>query len=584
MSVGRASILLVTFLFLSTGLPAQEQRTNLAGPKPSPVITAATTGPKVRFGSVGSVCQIRVLIIPATGDALFDSGWRDGNVLDWPVDTPEEPVASGSYRCVVMAKDLDGQVTEKDAILVARGGQVSIEPRDGAGGLTVVRSDESGAKITFLAHDGANGAVVNTGGDLSFRFGNFLAGKDSERMRLTAGGALGIGTDKPEAPLDVKGLIRTSDGIMFSDGTILTTAAGLPGEQESGKVKRQRPSTPPIVGIVGELRGQPAGSTASRLKPSPAAVPDYQFKVDATGVHVGTTSAFGLDVAGNVTLSSNLDLPATSSASAGVITLGGVRFAHQFGGITNTFLGYNAGNFSLTGGGNTVNGYNAFLSNTSGFANTAVGYRTLIANSTGGTNTVIGNSAMTLNSTGSGNIAVGWQAGQALTTGDNNIEIGNAGVTAEASTIRIGTELTHTRAFIAGIRNVTTGVANAIAVMIDSNGQLGTVSSSRRYKFDINDMADSTEEIMRLRPVTFRYLGHGDSAPRQYGLIAEEVAEVNPDLVTRNKDGEVDTVMYQFLAPMLLKEVQKQHQMIEEQQRTIDALERRLRALEVLVK
>src|SRR5207245_11459298 len=127
---------------------------------------------------------------------------------------------------------------------------------------------------------------------------------------------------------------------------------------------------------------------------------------------------------------------------------------------------------------------------------------------------------------------------------------------------------------------VTTTNADAVAVLIDSAGQLGTVSSSRRYKFDINDMAGATDGLMRLRPVTFRYLAHGDNAPLQYGLIAEEVAEVYPELVAPNKDGEVETVMYQFLAPMLLNEVQKQHRQIEDQQKVIDALEQRLKALE----
>jgi hypothetical protein len=133
---------------------------------------------------------------------------------------------------------------------------------------------------------------------------------------------------------------------------------------------------------------------------------------------------------------------------------------------------------------------------------------------------------------------------------------------------------------MAGIRDAMTGIANAVNVVIDSNGQLGTVSSSRRYKFDIAGMRDATEGLMRLRPVTFRYRAHGENAPLQYGLIAEEVAEVYPELVTRNKDGEVETVMYQFLAPMLLNELQKEHRRNEEQQKTIDRLERRLEALE----
>jgi hypothetical protein len=235
-------------------------------------------------------------------------------------------------------------------------------------------------------------------------------------------------------------------------------------------------------------------------------------------------------------------------------------------GNNNTASGYYALYGNADGYQNTASGVSALQANTSGFNNTAFGYSALFGNISGAGNTAIGRGALANNITGVGNIALGEQAGW-LTTGSNNILIGNAnvGVGSEASTIRIGAVGGQTRTFIAGIRNVTTGAADAIAVLIDSNGQLGTVSSSRRVKFDIASMGDTTDSLMRLRPVTFRYLKHGDHAPLQYGLIAEEVAEIYPELVARNKDGEVETVMYQFLAPMLLNQVQKQ-------QKTIDAL------------
>jgi hypothetical protein len=198
------------------------------------------------------------------------------------------------------------------------------------------------------------------------------------------------------------------------------------------------------------------------------------------------------------------------------------------------------------------------MQNTTGFDNTAIGMFALSSNTSGAENTADGNGALGNNTTGRNNIAIGTGAGEVLTTEINNIYIGNAGVAAESDTIRIGRCCIHQRAFIVGIRGVTTGQANAIPVLIDALGQLGTVSSSRRSKFDIAGMADATEGLMRLRPVTFRYRAHGEHAPLQYGLIAEEVTEVYPELVARNKDGEVETVIYQFLAPMLLNEAQKQ--------------------------
>ncbi len=176
----------------------------------------------------------------------------------------------------------------------------------------------------------------------------------------------------------------------------------------------------------------------------------------------------------------------------------------------------------------------------------------------GGGNTALGSQALT-NTTGGGNIGIGNFGGYNLTTGGDNIDIGHQGVAGESGTIRIGTPPNHTKAFVAGIRGVTTGVANAINVVIDSNGQLGTISSSRRYKEDIADMGEASERLRALRPVTFRYkTPYADGGkPIQYGLIAEEVAEVFPELAVRNAEGQPETVKYQDLTPLLLNEVQK---------------------------
>src|SRR5262249_41630858 len=147
-----------------------------------------------------------------------------------------------------------------------------------------------------------------------------------------------------------------------------------------------------------------------------------------------------------------------------------------------------------------------------------------------------------------------------LTSGDNNIIIGSSsGSAGMANTTIIGDGTNQTRVFITGIRGVTTVNNNASPVVIDSAGQLGTISSSRRFKEDIQDMGSASEDLMRLRPVTFRYkqpFGDG-SKPIQYGLIAEEVAEVFPDLVARDADGAIETVKYQLLDSLLLNEMQK---------------------------
>jgi hypothetical protein len=145
---------------------------------------------------------------------------------------------------------------------------------------------------------------------------------------------------------------------------------------------------------------------------------------------------------------------------------------------------------------------------------------------------------------------------------------GNSSDTAsESNTIRIGAPDQHTAAFIAGIVGETTGSNDAVEVVIDSNGQLGTINSSRRYKEDIHDMGDASARLLSLRPVTFRYKKpYADGGkPIQYGLIAEEVAEVFPELVVRNAQGQPETVKYQLLAPLLLNEFLKEHKQVEAQ-------------------
>jgi hypothetical protein len=309
----------------------------------------------------------------------------------------------------------------------------------------------------------------------------------------------------------------------------------------------------------------------------------------------------------NVALTGALGLPA-----AVLVTTGGTRFLHNFG-ANNTFLGSNAGNFTMTGGGNTASGDFALFSNTTGTNNTANGLAALQINTTGldnvasgdfalanntigirntaigasalalnngSQNTALGTFALQNNTTGSLNIAIGYNAGNALTTGASNICFGNLGVAGESQTTRIGS--TQTRAFIAGVRGVTTAAA-AIPVLIDTNGQLGTVSSSARFKEEIKDMGGASSGLLKLRPVMFRYKGQAE-ARTQFGLIAEEVEEVLPELVVHNSAGEVETVLYHEMPAMLLNELQKQQSRIEWQEGMIVALQARLAALEAAVR
>ena len=207
-----------------------------------------------------------------------------------------------------------------------------------------------------------------------------------------------------------------------------------------------------------------------------------------------------------------------------------------------------------------------------GQANTATGEFALFSNTDGGFNTAIGADALLNNTTGIGNIALGAQAGSNLTTGDSNIDIGNAGVAGDANTIRIGNQETGTAIFIASIAAVDEG--NPTAVFINTNtGQLGTTTpaSSRRFKKTIKPMDKASEGILALKPVTFQYKNDKTDTP-QFGLIAEEVAKVNSDLVLRDKNGEIYSVRYDGVNAMLLNEFLKEQKKVEQQQATIGKL------------
>ncbi len=232
----------------------------------------------------------------------------------------------------------------------------------------------------------------------------------------------------------------------------------------------------------------------------------------------------------------------------------------------NTAAGAGALLSNTTGSQNTASGAFALFNNTEGGSNTVVGRNALLSNTIGGTNTAIGVNALSGNTTGNSNIAVGLAAGQFNVTGSSNIYIGNTGGD-ESGTIRIGGG-SQIQTFIASIRGVTTQNADAIPVLIDSAGQLGTANSSRRFKKEIKSMDAASEAILALKPVTFHYKSDKTGTP-QFGLIAEEVAEVNPDLVVRNENGEIYTVRYDAVNTMLLNEFLKEHRKVEQLNSTV---------------
>jgi hypothetical protein len=397
-------------------------------------------------------------------------------------------------------------------------------------------------------------------------------------LQQDASGRIGLGRP-PVQTLDVNGGIRgtglATGGRNVSPDAINTNALFLNGSNAMGVI-----GTSNVAFAPGALFTKTSFYSGSVER----------MTIDGTtgNVGIGTTApAAKLDVAGN------LNLPATTTGGTmGVISLGGTRFAHNFGPANagNTFIGIGAGNFTMTGllnsafgtsaltagtsgSQNSAFGVDVLLTNTTGFNNAAFGVNALSSNTTGHDNSAFGTSALDGLTSGNFNIAIGPSAGTNLTASEsNNIYIGNAGFGGESNVIRIGDALTQTATFIAGISGVTVATGDGVGVFVGSQGQLGIHMSSRRFKDDIVDMASESDLLMKLRPVSFYYKPELDPThTRQYGLVAEEVAKVSSELVVFDKDGVPQTVRYHFVNAMLLNEVQKQRHLVEDQRKLNEA-------------
>src|SRR5262249_46483827 len=244
-------------------------------------------------------------------------------------------------------------------------------------------------------------------------------------------------------------------------------------------------------------------------------------------------------------------------------------WANSTGGY-NTASGFEALFFN-NGFENTASGSYTLHTNSTGQGNIASGYVALYSNTTGSYNTAVRHKALVSNTTGSNHIALGISAGSNLTVGSNNIDIGNPGVAGESNTIRVGLPASLPRTYIAGIYGSV--ATNGTQVYVNSDGRLGTGPSSRRFKKDIADMGAASEALLSLRPVTFHYKEEFDSKGiPQFGLVAEEVARICPDLVVRDGKGEIYSVRYEAVNAMLLNEFLKEHRKVEQQQTMVTQL------------
>jgi len=303
------------------------------------------------------------------------------------------------------------------------------------------------------------------------------------------------------------------------------------------------------------------------------------------------TNGFANVAAGDYALYSNTTGSANTAIGSGAMinntvgydntATGEEALEHNTTGFDNTANGTVALTFNTTGIRNTAVGAGALAFNTNGDDNTGLGIAALNFNTTGSGNTAIGDSALSANTTGSGNIALGQLAGSE-TTGSNNIDIGNGGVAGESGVIRIGTRNVQKKTFVAGISRTT--VSGGVTVVVNTNGQLGVMTSSARYKEAIKPMAKASDALLALQPVTFRYKKDLDpEAIPQFGLIAEQVAKVDPDLVARDEEGKPYTVRYEAVNAMLLNEFLKEHRKVTEQGEELAALEKTVAELKTTI-
>jgi hypothetical protein len=526
---------------------------------------------------------------------------------------PMELFAAAESRWLGVQANLPGELEQQRVLLVSVPYALKAADAENLGGmpassyaLTGVAGgtgNRSKAGASTVASVNANANSIPVFLDNTGTLGNSLLVQNGNSMAV----GQGVGGN-PTVQFDVNGGIRGTG--LATGGRNTTTDAINTGALFLGGSN--------AMGVVGANAVFASGALFTRTSFYSGGA-ERMTILGATGnVGIGTTTpAATLDVNGS------LNLPNTTSPTVGVISLGGAAFLHNFG-TGNTFVGSGAGNMSMSGFSNSAFGSNALHSNTVGENDSAFGHSALQSNNFGQANSAFGAQALQNNTSGgfnsafgagallnsnntnannaSGNSAFGWNALVSLLTGNHNIAIGvlagdqlmgdetndiligSFGVTGESNTIRIGGPITaggptQTAAFIAGISGATS--AAGVGVFVNANGQLGTLTSSQRFKHAIANMGAESDLLMKLRPVAFYYKPELDETQtRQYGLVAEEVAQVAPDLVVFDKDGQPQTVRYHFVNAMLLNEVQKQRRTILQQQAEIKDLAARLAKLE----
>ena len=492
------------------------------------------------------------------------------------------------------------------------GGSVGIGTTTPHDVLEVARGRFRVSDVTGGANYG-NILAGSSGGLVAFHVGSmtniplaFFTNASGPRMTIDISGKVGIGTTTPAATLDVKGAINAltayqigvsnvlSIGSAADSNLFLGVGAGVHNVAGSGQFNMfsgYQAGYSNTTGVANTFDGLQAGysNTTAGYNSFYGAETGFSNTTGSENTFSGAFAGLSNTTGSNNVFSGFEAGESNTTGSSNVFD--GWRAGYQnTNGVNISFFGSAAG-FSNTSGSNdsffgssagydnTSGTFNAFFGDFAGERNTTGGSNAFFGsgsgvNNVGSSNTFLGAFAGSTNGIGSNNIFIGKSAGFDNATGNYNIYIGSYGSGGgdEFNVMRIGSPSLQNTTYIAGIY----GVNNAgVPVYINSGGQLGTTSSSRRFKEDILDMGDSSSRLFQLRPVTFFYKPQYDDGSHslQYGLIAEEVAKVYPEMVAYDKDGQPYTVKYQLLAPMLLNELQKQHAVATAQQDLIKELQ-----------
>jgi hypothetical protein len=309
-------LLTLSLVLVASNALAQSVTTTVQGTQSStPTVTASVSVEgTIRFTSPGQVTQIRLEIFNANGVTVYDSGMRQGSILNWKITDATQPMTDGSYLSVVTVKDLQGKLRQRLGSLSVQSGQVTlqnsraesltteqsqalamrreaqkIEAADNNDAITILREGKSRA-VTVTAHDGQDGQITSTSGALTFRTGDIFSNQEKEQMRVTTDGRVGIGTDKPTATLDVAGTVRARGGIVFEDGTVLTTASRTETVKLGLNVTAASGSNPPA-----NIAGVGTANKLAKWSDSVGTLTDSVISEDANGnIGIGTNNPAGV--------------------------------------------------------------------------------------------------------------------------------------------------------------------------------------------------------------------------------------------------------------------------------------------------